>query len=160
MKHALLISLFFLAAPAYAQDAPSVIDFGASELLTIESINGTHAFSVEIADTLEEKNRGLMYRDTLDADKGMLFEYDSPRVSSIWMKNTRIPLDILFIRSNGKILKIVHSAKPYTERSNSSEAIVGAVLELPGGRANELGIVPGDIVKHEFFNNVSEKTSE
>ena len=69
------------------------------------------------------------------------------------MKNTSIPLDILFVRSNGKILKIEHSHKPYTQRSASSEAVIAAVVELKGGEAKARGIRPGDVVKHPFFGN-------
>jgi len=130
------------------------IDFGAEEPLTIRTSDAVHNFSIEVADTLEEQARGLMYRDNLPGDKGMLFEFAEPKVATIWMKNTAIPLDILFVRSNGKILKIEHSATPYSLRSASSEGTVAAVVELAGGRALELGILPGNVVEHEFFGNV------
>lgn len=141
-----------LAAPVTAQDADiEAIDFGAPEALSIQSDGSTHNFNVEIADTPEKQTRGLMYRDVVAPDAGMLFEYDGQGVLSIWMKNTGVPLDVIFIRKNGKILKIEHSATPYSLRSISSEATVAAVLELAGGRALELGIMPGDVVKHGFF---------
>ncbi len=155
----LLRSLFVLSSVsvlsfAAAQDATiEPVDFGAPEALSIESDGTTHNFSVEIADNDEEQARGLMYRDSLAADKGMLFEFAEPKVATIWMKNTGIPLDIIFVRSNGKILKIEHSATPYSLRSASSEGTVAAVVELAGGRALELGILPGDMVRHEFFGN-------
>jgi uncharacterized membrane protein (UPF0127 family) len=82
----------------------------------------------------------------------MIFEFAEPKIATIWMKNTAIPLDILFVRSNGKILKIEHMAQPYKLRSASSEAVIAAVVELKGGRALELGIKPGDTVDHPFFN--------
>lgn len=151
MKYALLLPILLMSAPVMAQDIPAPLDLGPPEALSVESSNGTHEFMVEIADTREEQIRGLMFRETLGENEGMLFEYDRSAVLSIWMKNTPIPLDILFIRKDGKILKITHSAKPYSERSNSSEGRVRAVLEIPGGRATELGIVPGDVIKHEFF---------
>ncbi len=160
MKRLLILSLAFLSVTATAQNAPEPIDFGAAEPLTIVSSNATHAFSVEIADTVTEQMRGLMFRDELGPDNGMLFEFEAPKVASIWMKNTAIPLDILFIRGNGKILKIQHSATPYSLRSSSSEGVVAAVLELPGGRTQELGIEAGDIVEHEFFGNQSAKSEE
>ncbi len=144
-----------LAMPVLAQDADiKNVDFGAPEALMIESDGATHNFSVEIADTPEKQTRGLMYRDVIEPEKGMLFEYAEQGVLSIWMKNTGVPLDIIFVRQNGKILKIEHSATPYSLRSISSEATVAAVLELAGGRALELGIMPGDVVKHPFFGNV------
>ena len=153
-----LISALLLgsAATVWAQDKKiEPVDFGTPEALMIESDGAVHEFSVEIADTDKEQSRGLMYRDVLDPDKGMLFEFDAPKVATIWMKNTGIPLDIIFVRSNGKILKIEHSATPYSLRSASSEGTVAAVVELAGGRSLELGIMPGDIVKHEFFSNMA-----
>lgn len=149
------LALTLMSAPVLAQDGDiEEIDFGAPEALKIVSDTSTHDFSVEIADTAEKQTRGLMYRDVIDPDKGMLFEYAEQGVLSIWMKNTAVPLDIIFIRKNGKILKIEHSATPYSLRSISSEATVAGVLELAGGRALELGIMPGDEVKHPFFGNV------
>ena len=159
-KSLMAVSLAALmTAPIAAQDADiEEIDFGTPEALTIESEGSTHNFTVEIADTPEKQTRGLMYRDEVAPDAGMLFEYKGQGVLSIWMKNTGVPLDVIFIRKNGKILKIEHSATPYSLRSISSEASVAAVLELAGGRALELGIMPGDLVKHEFFG--TEETSE
>ena len=159
MKRALLSILFSslfsvsLALPVMAQEAPESIDFGPMEALVIEGTNGAHNFNVEIADTPEEHAHGLMYRETLPADQGMLFEFADPKIATIWMKNTPISLDILFVRANGKILKIEHFAKPYSLRSASSEGVVAAVVELNGGRARDLGIMPGDVVKHPFFGN-------
>ena len=93
----------------------------------------------------------MMFRETMGPDAGMIFEFDEPKVATIWMKNTSIPLDILFVRSNGRILKIEHMAQPYKLRSASSEAVVASVVELQGGRSRDLGIMPGDLVRHEFF---------
>ncbi len=157
MKKLILGSLgvAILSVPVFAQDAEiKDVDFGAPEALVIESDGATHDFSVEIADTPEKQTRGLMYRDVIAPEQGMLFEYAKQDILSIWMKNTGVPLDIIFVRQNGKILKIEHSATPYSLRSISSEATVAAVLELAGGRALELGIMPGDVVKHPFFENV------
>jgi len=138
-------------AAAQDADVPEV-DFGTPEVLVIESGDTTHNFNVEIADTEDKQARGLMFRQTLAGDAGMLFEFATPKVATIWMKNTEISLDIIFIRANGEIVKIEHSTRPQTLRSASSEAVVAAVLELPGGRAAELGIEPGHIVKHAFFS--------
>jgi uncharacterized membrane protein (UPF0127 family) len=147
-----LIALFaFAASPAtFAQD-PAPLDFGPPEKLVILSETGPKVFQVEIADTDKEQARGMMYRESVPDMTGMLFEFDRPKVATIWMKNTAVSLDILFVRSNGKILKIEHSATPYTLRNSSSEAPVAAVLELGAGQALELGIMPGDLVAHEFF---------
>jgi len=102
---------------------------------------------------LDQQARGMMFRESMGADTGMIFEFADPKVATIWMKNTSIPLDILFVRSNGKILKIEHSHQPYTLRSASSEAVVAAVVELKGGESKARGIRPGDTVKHSFFGN-------
>ena len=129
----------------------NLLEFGPTERLVIVGESGEHVFEVEVADELAEQRQGLMWREELAPDAGMLFEYDEPLVASIWMKNTPLPLDILFVRPNGRILKIEHNAQPYKLKSMTSEAPVIAVIELNGGRAEDLGIAPGDLVRHEFF---------
>lgn len=168
MKKIILLATLSVACASSAQENPAPaanactasalemlapLDLGPKQALTIKTVNGSHDFMVDIADEGPEQIRGLMFREDLANNEGMLFEFDRPKVSSIWMKNTLIPLDILFVRENGKILKIAHNAVPCSLRSASSEAVVGAVLEIPGGRAKDLGIVPGDTVIHEYFNN-------
>ena len=148
---AALLSAFAFTSPAIADEAPQAIDFGPREALTIVSADAQHGFQVEIADSQEERNRGLMFRDTILPDQGMLFEFEQEQIAGIWMKNTSVFLDVLFVRADGRILKIEHSAKPYSLRSMSSEAPVAAVLELAGGRVNELKIKPGDRITHSFF---------
>ena len=142
----------FAAAPVSAQVNQPVIDFGPTEKLTFVSETGRHTFDVEVADTLEKQARGYMFRDEVGPQEGMIFEFAEPKIATIWMKNTGIFLDIIFVRENGKVLKIEHYAKPYSSRRSSSEAPVAAVVELAGGRARQLGIKPGDIVEHEFFS--------
>ena len=152
MKKYLLPFIVLISSPSFAQDdTASLIDFGDTEALTIISGEKTHSFDVEIADDREKQRQGLMFRESLSPDAGMLFEYDTPELVSIWMKNTEIPLDILFILKNGRIVKIEHGAQPQSLRSASSEVAVAAVLELPSGRAAELDITPGDFVQHSFF---------
>ena len=148
------ISLLGVVAPGIAQTVtPEPIDFGAKQALTIKTAKKTHELSVEIADTPEEQARGLMYRKAVAPDSGMLFEFPEDRIASFWMKNTAVPLDLLFVRKDGRILKIIHSAKPYSLRSLTSEAPVRAVLEVAGGQADALEIRPGDVVIHPFFHN-------
>ncbi len=148
---ALMAGLLF-AVSGLAQSGPKQIDFGPKEKLTIVSGDKQNEFMVEIADTPEELAYGYMFREVVGPKDGMLFEFGTEKIASIWMKNTSVFLDILFVRKDGKILKIEHSAKPYSLRSMTSEAPVSAVIELAGGQANDLGIRPGDLVKHKYFN--------
>ena len=158
MKRFILSALFLsFASAALAQTSKDdVVDFGEPVPLTVVSKDSKHVFQIERAITLDQQARGMMFRESMDPDSGMLFEFDEPKIATIWMKNTPLPLDIIFVRSNGKILKIEHMAQPYKLRSASSEAIVAAVLELQGGRSKELGIMPGDLIQHEFFGTQAE----
>jgi hypothetical protein len=113
--------------------------------LTIKSRTGVHQFSVDIAATPEQQERGLMFVKSLAPDRGMIFPYDPPQEIAFWMKNTLIPLDIVFIRSDGTIARIVHGEPLSLEPLPSGEP-VGLVLEIGGGRASKLGIKEGDTV--------------
>ena len=114
--------------------------------LTITSGQRIHRFTVEIARTQEEQATGLMNRSQLAPDRGMIFPFDPPRDASFWMKNTLIPLDMIFVRTDGSIANIAANTVPLSLEPVPSEGPVGAVLELAGGRAAELGIKPGDKV--------------
>jgi hypothetical protein len=113
--------------------------------LTIHSATGDHLFTVQIAATVDQQEHGLMFYRSLGADQGMIFPYDPPQSVSFWMKNTLIPLDMIFIRSDGTIARIA-TAKPLDETPVPAGEPVAAVLELRGGRAAELGIRAGDRV--------------
>jgi uncharacterized membrane protein (UPF0127 family) len=113
--------------------------------LTIRTKAATHHFTVEVAATPEQQERGLMFRHSLAGDRGMIFPYDPPQDVSFWMKNTLIPLDIVFIRSDGTIVRIT-KAEPMDLSPLPSGEPVAAVLEIRGGRATELGISEGDVV--------------
>lgn len=115
--------------------------------LSIRSSGRTHEFVVEVARTPQEQAMGLMHRQSLAPDRGMLFPYDPPQVASFWMKNTLIPLDIIFIRPDGTITRIAERTEPMSLAPVPSFEPVSAVLEIPGGRASELGILPGDTVR-------------
>jgi uncharacterized membrane protein (UPF0127 family) len=119
--------------------------------LTIDTGEQTHAFSIEIADEPEEISFGLMERESLDPDAGMLFDFGNPREPSMWMKNTLIPLDMLFVSSDGTIQMIARNTVPGSLRTISPGMPVKGVLEINGGRAAELGIEPGDTVNHPIF---------
>ncbi len=114
--------------------------------LTIRSASGEHRFTVEIAASPEEQETGLMFRSALAADRGMIFPYDPPQGVAFWMKNTLIPLDMIFIRADGTIARIGAMAVPHSLAPVPAGEPVAAVLEIAGGRAAELGIRAGDRV--------------
>ena len=115
--------------------------------LAIQSGARTHQFTVEVARTAEEQSRGLMHRQSLAPDRGMIFPYEPPQQVGFWMKNTLIPLDMIFIRQDGSIANIAENTVPLSlEMVPSAEPVV-AVLEIAGGRSAELGIKPGDRVR-------------
>lgn len=117
--------------------------------LSIKTAKTNHRFRVEVARTADEQARGLMFRESLPADGGMIFPMKPPRVASFWMKNTVIPLDMIFIRADGTIARIAAETVPYSlEPVDSGEPVV-AVLELAGGKAAALGIAEEDQVVWE-----------
>jgi uncharacterized membrane protein (UPF0127 family) len=113
--------------------------------LTITSRTGVHHFTVQIAATPDQQERGLMFYHSLAGDQGMIFPYEPPQEVAFWMKNTLIPLDIVYIRANGRIARIVNAAPMDITPLPSGEP-VSVVLEIRGGRAAELGIKEGDKV--------------
>lgn len=117
--------------------------------LTIHSGTGDHTFSVEVVDTPESRAKGLMYVQELAPDAGMLFDFLEEREVSFWMRNTFIPLDMLFIRADGVVANIHVNARPHDVTSIPSKGPVQFVLEIPGGRSVELGIEAGDTVTHD-----------
>lgn len=114
--------------------------------LTIQSQGRSHRFTVEVARTPEQQAQGMMNRQSVAPDRGMLFPYAPPQPASFWMKNTLIPLDLIFIRPDGTIGRIADNAVPMSLEPIPSLEPVSAVLEIAGGRAAELGIAPGDRV--------------
>jgi uncharacterized protein len=120
--------------------------------LEIASKTGVHAFTVEVVDTEDARARGLMYRRELPEGRGMLFDFKSEQPVSFWMKNTYIPLDMIFIRADGRILSIAENTEPLSERPVPSGGPVLGVLEVIGGTAKKLGIAPGDRVSYPIFS--------
>jgi len=116
--------------------------------LVVHSANGDHSFTVEVVDTAESRAKGLMFRQSLAPDAGMLFDFKEERPVSFWMMNTFIPLDMLFIRADGTVANIHVNARPQDPTGIPSEGPVTFVLEIPGGRSVELGIKAGDTVEH------------
>jgi uncharacterized membrane protein (UPF0127 family) len=146
------LAALLLLLPAACQAGAPDVTKAASGLsvvpLDILTAGGqTHAFKVEVARSESEQARGLMFRDKLAPDGGMIFQMNPPRPASFWMKNTVIPLDLIFIRPDGTIARISAEAVPYSLEPIDSGEPVSAVLEIAGGRAAELGISEGDKVR-------------
>ena len=110
-----------------------------------------HRFKVEIADSYATRERGLMFRKSLGPDAGMLFDFKTPQNVSFWMKNTLIPLDMVFIDQRGVVVNIAARATPMSETNIPSDGPVVGVLEIRGGRAAEIGVQPGDQVRERIF---------
>lgn len=115
--------------------------------LCIKSGKTVRAYTAEIAATSREQAMGMMFRKSLADNAAMIFPFPEPRPAGFWMKNTVIPLDIIFIRADGSIESIAENAVPYSEESVYSGEAVAAVLELRGGLTRELGIKAGDVVR-------------
>jgi len=121
------------------------------EALEIATSTGRHAFQVEIAKDDASRERGLMDRRYMAANRGMLFEFDRDAPTAFWMKNTYIPLDMIFIARSGVVTRIAANAEPLSERVIPSGGPCAAVLELNGGTAAAIGLKVGDKVRHPFF---------
>ena len=134
----LLAVLVLLAGPAAAQ-----LQSFATSRLSIVSASGEHKFTVELATTPAQQEQGLMYRHSMAADAGMLFDFGHPTTHAFWMKNTLIPLDMLFVGADGRIVNIHERAVPGSLATIAAAAPVRAVIELNGGTASRLGIQPG-----------------
>ncbi len=148
-----------LTTAACADPAPAPGPEGVAEMtfrvtpLEVTTATGTHRLTVEVAETPEQRERGLMYRPTMAADAGMIFDYHRDVAISMWMKNTILPLDMVFIRADGSVYGIAIGAVPYSLDIISSGDPVRAVLALNAGTVDRLGIKAGDIVRHEIFGN-------
>jgi uncharacterized membrane protein (UPF0127 family) len=132
--------------------AAELVTFKTSSL-TIDTAGGARRFSIELALSPQQQEQGLMFRRTLAADAGMLFDFGDSHVASFWMRNTLIPLDMLFIAADGRIADLHERAVPLSEDPIESKVPVRAVLELNGGTVARLGIRLGDVVHHPIFGN-------
>jgi uncharacterized membrane protein (UPF0127 family) len=144
VKRVLAVVLLLLAAPALAQ----LVTFP-KDTVTIETAAGAkHRFDVELATSPQQISQGLMFRRQMAADAGMLFLFERPDPAVFWMKNTFIPLDMIFIGTDGRILNIAERTIPQTETPVPASGPTRAVLEVNGGTAARLGLKPGDRVRH------------
>jgi uncharacterized membrane protein (UPF0127 family) len=146
-----LAMMLALGAPALAS-CPQAPQSLRTEPLAIATQRGTARFTVEIADTGETREIGLMCRTHLARDRGMLFDFKTPQPVAFWMKNTLIPLDMLFIGADGRVIAIAAEAKPMDLTAIPAQPVVAlGVLEIAGGRAAALDIEPGDRVRQRIF---------
>ncbi len=144
--------MFLALAGALTMFAGSRAHAASIQPLEIVTKSGVHVFSVEMATTEHEKTTGLMYRRELPEGKGMLFDFSPEQEVSMWMKNTYIPLDMIFIRADGRILRIAENTEPLSTKIIPSRGLAKGVLEVIAGTAQKYGIEPGDLVAHPLFN--------
>jgi uncharacterized membrane protein (UPF0127 family) len=146
----MLSLLLLLGCLRQAAAAPPPVSFDREEV-TVVTGDRARRVKVELAITPEQRARGLMFRDSLAPDGGMLFLFDQERPVTMWMKDTRIPLDLLFLGPDGRILKIAEGARPFSLAYISCDLPALGVLEVPGGTARSLGWKAGDRVLHRAF---------
>jgi uncharacterized membrane protein (UPF0127 family) len=136
---------------AQAQQPAGLVQFKTDKLVIRTAGGKTHAFKIELAATPAERAQGLMFRRALAPDAGMLFDFGRSEPVAMWMENTLIPLDMLFIAADGRVVNIAQRTVPMDRTPIPSKGPVKGVLELPGGTAARLGLKPGDVVQHAMF---------
>jgi uncharacterized protein len=142
--------LFYILMTA----APAVLSAGQTaklERVVVETGAGERVFRVEVVRDERDRNRGLMFRQSLPENGGMLFDYNPPQQISFWMKNTYIPLDIIFIGADGRIIRVAEMTTPLSLEPIPSGGVARGVLEIKGGMSAKLGIKAGDQVRHALF---------
>ncbi len=127
------------------------------DTLTLHTATGAHRINIEVAESDREQQYGLMFRMSLGDDEGMLFPYPSPREITMWMRNTFISLDMIFIRGDGRVLRIANDTEPHSENIIASQGPATGVLEMKAGSARRLGLKPGDRVEYKHFKAASKK---
>jgi len=148
-RYPLLALVLFLAMPAAATEPPH---FATSEV-TVVTEKGRFRFTVEMAVNDHQRAEGLMNRRQLAANAGMLFDFRRPQPVAMWMKNTYLPLDMVFIDNQGRVINIGRDTVPHSLRAIMSAAPARAVLEVGAGTAERLGLKPGDQIIHAVFGN-------
>ena len=146
-------ALRWIAFVAFALLAAAPVRAAGVQTLEIVSKTGVHTFTVELAETDAEREKGLMFRKELPEGRGMLFDFHAEAPVGFWMQNTYIPLDMIFIRGDGRILRIAENTEPLSTKIVPSGGPVRAVLEVIGGTARKMGIAPGDHVASPIFKN-------
>jgi uncharacterized membrane protein (UPF0127 family) len=149
MRH---VAVALLALAVFNAAALTPSQAAGRTTIEIVSSTGVHAFSVQLATNDAERERGLMFVKSLPEGQGMLFDFKRDQPVSFWMRNTYIPLDMIFIAGNGRIMHIAENAKPLSDDLIPSQYPVRAVLEVIGGTAEKLGLKPGDRVTGSIFD--------
>jgi uncharacterized protein len=144
-RHLIAFAVLFAARPAWTRDTSR------TSKMTVATASGTHKFSIELATTEAQMEQGLMFRRYLAPDAGMLFDFKRPIAAQMWMKNTPIPLDMLFLDAGGKVVDLHERAVPYSLDVIASKAPARFVIELNGGTVARLGISVGDRVTSPYF---------
>jgi uncharacterized protein len=150
LRHAFLLVLLALMTVAAVPAGVRAAELR-GETVVIETESGRHSFATEIADTDQTRGRGLMFRRHLAADHAMLFIWGAPIQAAMWMKNTFIPLDMLFVAEDGRVVHIAANTTPQSLTVITAGQPVRAVIELAGGTAARLGIKTGSRVRHKLF---------
>ncbi|MBL4618406.1 MAG: DUF192 domain-containing protein [Robiginitomaculum sp.] len=154
MKHLFLGILVLLISAPLVTAQEDAVDFGSLQALQIVSDGRVINLSVQFADDPAKRAQGLMFVKQMADDHGMLFDFEKSRAVNMWMKNTLIPLDMIFLDAKGKVVTIARNAKPNSLRRISSGVAVMAVLEVNGGLSRKWSIKRGDQVHHAMFGNM------
>lgn len=154
-RRGVVAGLAFAALTAMAPAGAQTVQFPRSQVEIVTAGGRRHIFTVELATAPAQLQQGLMFRTKLAANAGMLFDFGEVRPISMWMKNTLIPLDMLFLGADGRILGIAERAVPGSLAVIASPGPVKGVLEVNGGTAGRLGLSPGDRLLHPLFSGVS-----
>ena len=154
MRARILVAIAFFVLAGCSRPAAETSPIGLPmETIVIDTDHGAQTFQVEIAADDASREKGLMFRKTMEPDHGMLFDFKITEGVVFWMKNTILPLDMIFIREDGTISSVAADATPYSTQEIPSAEPVRAVLELNAGRAAMLDIAPGDVVHAKAFGN-------
>lgn len=148
-----LLASMVMLAPSSADDRAMMLPVDPAPLIA-ETGAGERSFSIEIADEPQERSAGLMFRETMDDDHGMLFVFEQAQPVGFWMKNTPLPLDLIFIGGDGRV-KEIHRGEPFSEAPIASQEPIRFVLELKYGTAQRTGLNEGDLIRHPAISRTS-----
>lgn len=159
MKNLIMIMMMVLSLAPACRAEEKLQDYDVVPLVITKGGGGQVTLNIEMAISDEAEEKGLMFRTALPKDSGMLFTFEHEDIRAFWMKNTLIPLDMIFIDKDGKIVNIHERAIPQDLTPIRSQSPANAVLEINGGRAAELGLKAGDVIHHSFFGNLLAQAS-